>query len=164
MPTNRRRRRPGRRLDVETLTPEMLRALASGGSFFRDETTEDVRAAWEQHAEWLLEAWIERHPGSRPFGWYLCVGVPEFGERRALENAMWPPCLDKGRHGIANKFTIPPSQEPEVEYLRRHSQLGDDEEAALARGEGVQRESGYPFGGLDALEERAKEEGLLAED
>ena len=163
MPTNRRRRRPSRRLNVETLTPEMLRALAHGSSFFGQETAEDIRDAWEEHGEWLLEAWVGVHPGSRPFGWYLCIGVPEFGERRLICEMTPEYRRNSSHHGVLNKFTISPMQEPEEAYLRRHGQLSDDEEAALARGEGVQCESGYPYSGLDALEERAKAEGLLAE-
>jgi hypothetical protein len=164
MPTNRRRRRPDRRLEVKVLTSEMLRALVYGLSFFRNETAEDLRAAWEEHGDWLLDAWVERHPGSRPFGWHLCVGVPEFGERRVLD-LRFPVALENCRYyGVLNTHTIAPLQEPEEEYLRRNGQLSDDEEAALARGEGVQCVGGYPFAGLDTLEERAKEMGLLAEE
>jgi hypothetical protein len=144
----------------------MLYTLASGLGLIERYPTEDVRAAWEEHGEWILETWIDHFPGSRPFGWYLAVGVPRFGERRLLEDRMRLPCWreNSSHHGILNIYSIAPAQEPEVEYLRRHGQLSEEEDAALARGEGIQCVSGYPAGAFDVLFERGFGEGSVGGD
>jgi hypothetical protein len=159
-----KRRGRDRRLSVEQLSSEMLMTLVCGRGYFERYSAEDVRAAFEEHGQWILETWIDHFPGSRPFGFYLCAGVPEFGERQVVGDLTQEARETISRYGVLHTFTISPTQEPEVEYLRRHGQLGDDEEAALTRGEGVGDVSGYCSGALDVLLGQAKEEALLAED
>jgi hypothetical protein len=133
MPTNRRRRRPGRRTDVQVLTPDLLRELLHGQGMFGNVEDDAVVDAWEQHGDAILERWIAEWPGTRPFAWWLCdapgerLVVPAFDQSH---RAGW------AKHGVMHTHTIPPIQESEEEFLSRHDLLTPDEAAALDRGEG----------------------------
>jgi hypothetical protein len=77
------------------------------------------------HRARLLPQWIAENPGTRPFAWWRFVGVPKFGERPIVPDAeMTEADLDAWRlHGILHTSTIPPLQEDETAFLRRHGVL-----------------------------------------
>ncbi len=55
----------------------------------------------------IMETWIEHHPGSRPFGWYLSVGVPQFCRRLVQQ---FVPIVREGWlqvHGILHTWHLP---------------------------------------------------------
>ncbi|MCX7428814.1 MAG: hypothetical protein NTW96_24710 [Planctomycetia bacterium] len=110
----------------------------AGGSFA---SIEDLAAAWEIHGERILVEWSESHePGTRPFGWWACEGVPEFGPRTTTPRyeellrqypRVYGPGGDWHHFGILHTNTTPPFQESEAEYLERHCLPSFDERAEL---------------------------------
>jgi hypothetical protein len=169
MPTNRRKRRVERRADLTGLTYDQYRHLAYGSPFFDGYASkEELVAAWREHEAVILPLWQQTYPGTRPFAWWAAEGR----ERRVLTAAevrawareqypdswgQWLPADDatllrgftseyRGRgekFGVLHTHTLPPMQEDEAVYLRRHGLLSRAEEA-LAAGEGHAL-----FGGLD---------------
>lgn len=162
MPTNRRRRSVGRRVDVRALTSELLLSLLAGKGFFGSESDEDVRAAWEEHGEWILEAWIENYPGTRPFAWWMCeakgerLTTPHFDQHCEPHRANWLV------RGVLHTHTLPPLQESEEEYLRREGLLTPEEAEALDRGEGQAANVFGQGGAWDLFMALSREEGILA--
>lgn len=73
MPSIRRRARV-RREDFQELTPDQKRHLLKGRAFFNDgfKDLESFSLAWSIHGPGLLPEFIEKHPGSRPFAWWIC--------------------------------------------------------------------------------------------
>ena len=133
MPTNRTRRRQERRSGLR-LDPDILRELlVAGGSYFCDETAisnDELRAIWIEHRDEILAIWRDEHgAGSRPFAWWLFEAIPKFGERRVLPGSE---CLIEHRDGWTKRGVLhtnltPPGQETEIEFLRRHALLDEDE-------------------------------------
>lgn len=74
-----------RRIEME-LTPAQRSQLATGwvrpgmggGDHFT--TREEFAAAWAEHGPKILADWIAKHPGTRPFGWWLV----EHGHERPI--------------------------------------------------------------------------------
>jgi hypothetical protein len=131
-----RRRRP----DLAELTRDQEYHLTRG-SFFFDGIPDraDFEAAWEEHGERLLAEWVEEHPGTRPFAWWLL----DHGEERPVtadgpNAAGWEAAAraeaKRHRFGFLHTDFIPALQEPEEDYLRRLGLLSANEEAALAAG------------------------------
>jgi hypothetical protein len=95
-------------------------------------TREEFDALWESHGEELTREWIEAHPGTRPFGWWLARGEerPVVAEGPVARSAKFAHTFgffheEAGfnRHGV---------QEPQASYLRRHGLLSAAEIRALA--------------------------------
>jgi len=133
MPTNRHRRRPERRETFQGLTDEVLRALQHGRAFLQQPSIDVLRAAWEEHGAAITAEWIAKEPGTRPFGWWLFVGVPKYGERRTTQ--WWKPAHEEYRanhckYGILDTHYFPRCQEHERDYLRRNGEISDEEFAA----------------------------------
>jgi hypothetical protein len=159
MPTKRQRRPQARRLIdlpgdlVEYLTLGQYNGNGGGafdtfqiaggvlrGNFAR------IRELWSDHGEAILEEWIDEHPGSRPFAWWVCVApAPRlvlYGAELTLananhkafgENEVWRrhfgipafiPCRPRDFDGW-------PSVESQASYLDRHHLLAAEERAAL---------------------------------
>lgn len=125
-----------RRADIVELTIFQKFELLHGSGIFGDEMdAETYAAAWREHREQLLADWIAEHPGTRPHAWWVVEGVPRYGERRLTEfgRRTIPGHRDGWlTRGIINHTTIPPMQEPEDEYLRRHGLLTPAEVALLS--------------------------------
>jgi hypothetical protein len=98
-------------------------------------------AAWDCHGERLLAEWIEKHPGSRPWPWWIF----EHCQERPIANPMRPDVeaglRDRARFGylhttILHGHGAPPGvmlplQEPEVDYLDRNDLLTPREREVL---------------------------------
>jgi hypothetical protein len=131
MPTKRRHRLAPMRQDFWDLDANLEYELLTGRALipacgFASE--EDMRAAWDQHRDRLLAEWIKEKPCSRPFGWWKFEGVPRHGERPIIcerFEAKYKPNWEK--HGILHTNTVPPIQEPERDFLRRHGELAEEE-------------------------------------
>lgn len=130
MPTNRRTRKYRRRTSGECLTPDVEAELLHGRPWLSGEGVDDLdilRHAWETHRAEVLAKWASEHPaGTRPFGFWLFEAVPQYGERPTTPrwNEFCEPYRERWlKHGILHTNTFPPSQEPEVDFLRRHGLL-----------------------------------------
>src|SRR5262245_16123337 len=131
MPTNRRRRRLERRIDLAEIDFHKCRHLTYGQPLMPANGYADMDSlatAWNLFADDILAAWIERFPGFRPFAWWAAVGVPEFGERlcrpdHGCDLAEWRQREFRFHFGILHTHTIAPIQEEEETYLRRHRLL-----------------------------------------
>jgi hypothetical protein len=134
MPTNRHLRRPERRETFVGLTDEVRRCLEHGRCYFMPYPSIDVlREAWQHYGETITAEWIAEQPGTRPFGWWLFVGVPKYGERRTTQ--WWKPMHEEFRaahctYGILDTHYFPRCQEAERDYLRRNGEITDEEFAA----------------------------------
>jgi|SRR5580704_7109362 hypothetical protein len=131
-----RRRRP----DLETLDPtqesHLLYGWAFGHGFIGDRDT--FSTAWELHRDRLLPAFVEAHPGQRPFAFWLV----DRGEERpvlpgqtisaeAEERARWG--CNGEKFGFLHTDFWPAYQELETDCLRRLGLMSRDEEAAWAK-------------------------------
>src|SRR5262245_53544521 len=88
MPTNRKRRRLDRRQQIHELDDSLRRHLVYGSDFFPDTGFQDMgvfRFWWQSLRDVVMSAWIEQCPCTRPFAWWLFVGVPRHGERRVVD-------------------------------------------------------------------------------
>src|SRR5262249_43497698 len=131
--------------DLAELSPFQRRHLEQGHPLVPGEgygRREDFEAAWRLHGEGLLEEWIEAHPGTRPFAWWLL----DHGKERPVV-APWAtteevrrPRAEPGRFhflhtevysGRRPDGRLQPLQEPEDEYLERLGLLGEDELAQV---------------------------------
>ena len=129
-----------RRRSTEQLTIGIRHELLHGKSLIHSFEDEGVlRRAWELHQDEICREFRERHPLDRcpgyvrPFGEWLFEIVPDYGERRVVASRFkqehrpgWV------RHGILHTHTIPPIQETEVEFLRRHDLLNAEEKRFFA--------------------------------
>jgi hypothetical protein len=164
MPTNRRyvgRRRVG--ADFAVLTPWQRWALTSAcpvrGALLSGWPADDPeiwREAWEAHGPDLLEEYIAKSPGRRPWPWWVFT----HGQERPIVNPV-PPAVEaqfradnvifgylhssiEHGHG-ANGRGLVPWQEHQTDYLERHglltvaelealeadNDLGDDDEGSF---------------------------------
>jgi hypothetical protein len=127
MPTNRKRRTHGQREAYRGLTDEIERSLMYGRGYLQQPSLDVLKAAWREHGDEILAAWIEDHPpGTRPFGWWLFVGVPKYGERKTTrawlrEHEAYR--KDHQKYNILDTHYWPPCQEPEHRYLFRHGEI-----------------------------------------
>jgi hypothetical protein len=115
--------------------------LTRGYSFFGRLPAEDLVRAWAVHGRDITEHWIQEHPGTRPYGWWLCVGIPKYGERPIVK-AVVSGEIEKP-HGFRHTDIyggpdFEPYQEPEEEFLERHGVLTKDEKRALAESDSAQ--------------------------
>jgi hypothetical protein len=94
----------------------------------------DDRQKWREHGPALLAAWIEEHPGRRPWAWWA-FDVPSgawrehvggAGEQSAITS---PDCV---RSFYACDPTDPPRVESEQAFLRRLDLLLPGEEERIA--------------------------------
>lgn len=135
MPTNRRRIVQSRRLNVARLDYCREYHLLRGRPMIEGYATRDeLESAWAIHGEALLAEWIEQHPGTRPFAWWLC----DHGHERPVIDSR--PCAQQfadamrregGKFEYLHTHTIPPLQEDEAAYLARHGLLTAAERRAL---------------------------------
>jgi hypothetical protein len=133
MPTNKRWRRAARRTDVSELTSDQRRHLEHGNSFFGGfgGDLDAFSRAWEQHSAELLESFIDRFPGRRPFAWWLL----EHRKERPILRTDIDPAIMRSRPGafgflhtaIHDGTGRNHLQEPEYKYLKRHGLLSDNE-------------------------------------
>ena len=121
------------------------------------ETSAAMAAVWEANEDQILDRWRAENPsGTRPFCWWLFVGVPTHGER--LTTKHWTTEHEANRqnwtsHGILHVNTWPPMQEPEYVFLYRHGLIDytEHEEAAACWRERCQAfGSLLTSGGFDA--------------
>jgi hypothetical protein len=137
------RRAPRRRQQVSDLTQDQRYHLETGmfyqGGFGAD--LERFTAAWEEHGEQILAEFIDRHPGRRPFAWWL---LEHKQERPMIDRSVPAHRVEALRRadGRGNPFgflhtrcyggpAFGPLQEPEEDYLRRKGLLTSEERAAL---------------------------------
>jgi hypothetical protein len=114
------------------LSPEAVEHLQWGSVMFDANfhlTVLEGRALWKKHgADLLLESWIDRYPGSRPWGWWL-QALETTGPRRQLRDG--PRALSAPTwFGTPGLFAdVPPEGlfESETHYLMRHRLLGETE-------------------------------------
>lgn len=105
-----------------------------------------IRDLWGDHGEAILDEWIDEHPGSRPFAWWVCVApAPRlvlYGAELTLASAR--PAHFAGNEIWRRHFGIPafvscrprafagrPRVEPEAAYLDSRGLLAAEERAAL---------------------------------
>lgn len=138
MPTNRHLRRPERREMFRGLTDEIRYCLETGLCYLTHEqpSIDALRDAWEAHGAAITAEWIAKEPGTRPFAWWLFVGVPKYGERRTTP--WWKPMHEENRaahckFGILQTNYFPRCQELERDYLRRNGEISDEEFAESER-------------------------------
>lgn len=125
------RKGPHLRPDVAELSDDQLFELLHGCGLLspflgRRDLLQD---AWEAHGDRLTREWIADHPGSRPFCWYVFVGVPTWGERQTTRffQPLAPYRENWLTWGILHTHLVPPAQEGEDEYLARVGQLTKQE-------------------------------------
>jgi hypothetical protein len=134
MPRLRRRARI-RKPDLSDLSKDQRYHLEHGMSWFGgfEDNLEAFTEAWEIHGEAILAEFIAKHPGRRPFAWWL------------LEHKKERPLLDGytreefreyrfGGHRFGFLHTngwIPPVQEDEIAYLDRLNLLTPQEREIL---------------------------------
>lgn len=136
MPTNRRIRRHDRHETFRGLTDEVRRCLEHGRGYLEQPSIDVLREAWQHYGEEITAEWIAKQPGTRPFGWWLFVGVPRHGERRTT--SWWWPMHEENRaahclYGILHTRYLPRCQELERDYLRRNGEISDEEYAESER-------------------------------
>jgi hypothetical protein len=113
MPTNRRRRRQGRRSEPLTLAARVFLETGDVEAAVRAEAAADPfeilllrrqsAAIWAEHGEEFLADWIDDHPGTRPWGWWAyCSPEP----RRRL-GGTGTPAHEVLAHAPACRFGIP---------------------------------------------------------
>jgi hypothetical protein len=132
MPTNRIRRRQGRRPQVEELSIDLERDLLYGFSCLVQEHEEATfEAAWQLHRDYIRAKWrAAKGPGGCPFAeWYFEI-IPKFGERPTTK--WWTPEHEEYRdnflkHGVLHTHTIPPFQQSEHEFLLDHGLIDEEE-------------------------------------
>ena len=129
MPTNRRYTTQPRR--TTSLDPDVVRELfVAGGGYLCDLSNDELRLIWQEHRTYLRQRWRAEHgPGSRCFAEWLFEIIPKHGERLVLPGGK---CLIEHRdgwtkRGVLHTHLLPPGQEPQVEFLRRHGLLDEDE-------------------------------------
>jgi hypothetical protein len=136
------RRAPQRRPAPAELDADLRAELIFGvpllgpGCADRDALAE----AWALHGDTVLRDFVQRHPGQRPFGWWLLdhgkerpinPDVPDAVAARLREQNTYYGYLHSS---VLGKWagTVTWFQEPEAEYLRRHRLLTSKERKALA--------------------------------
>lgn len=144
MPTNRRKRLPRRRSNLDELDFDARYHLENGMPFLPESGfPNDLVAfteAWRRHGEALLEEFLDKHPRRRPFAWWFL----EHGQERPIVGTfMTPDGIERLREenrpyafGFLHTAILgdckpdrswTPLQEPEAEYLERLDLLTDDE-------------------------------------
>lgn len=120
MPTNRRYRMCRR---TPAYTPEMILSDAdlrhhveTGRPYFAGfATVEEFADGWEAVRDVVLEDFVSRHPGRRPFAWWLLdhgterplLVDPLYGEPVTREHAL---SYSGVTFGFAHTHTVPPMQ------------------------------------------------------
>lgn len=92
MPRLRRKGPQRRRGTYETLSGNQEYQLGTGRALIPTDhftTEDDMRVAWELHRDRLLPEFIHKHPGRRPFAWWLF----DHGEERPIV-VDWPEWTD----------------------------------------------------------------------
>ncbi|MGC8541874.1 MAG: hypothetical protein ACP5QA_14780 [Phycisphaerae bacterium] len=137
MPTNRRyRSRRSRAVGIEDCRLFFEWDLDIAGAFSVCGGPVDMvraREAWQRFRVEILAAWIQKHPGTRPYFWWL-ADAPE--PRRQLCGA--PPEDAPLFWGMPSLLAPPqlddtPGFECQAAYLGRHGLLDDAERSALSR-------------------------------
>ena len=92
---------------------------------------EVLRPVWEQHRDEIMTAWIEEHPGRRPYGWWYGGDAPE--PRRVLQHGPTTTCAVRCRAwGVAPlQPDIRCTIESQATFLRRVRLLSRAEAARL---------------------------------
>ena len=138
--TERTRKPPRRRDGPGGLTAEIVEHLLEGNCLFDPRVYLDEREAvalWIEHSDDLLPPYILRHPGERPWAWWL-LAVREHGPRRQLKSgprALNPPVW----FGVPSMWTAPPPpdmHETQRSYLQRQGLLEHDEQRLLTATDG----------------------------
>jgi len=124
--TERIRKPPRRRTAPDGLTPEIIECLLHGSCLFAPVVLDnaEARILWRDHEQALLPDWILRHPGNRPFAWWLAA-VLEHGPRRQVKPGPRP-LSQPTWFGIAALWEAPPPDdmhETQRTYLQRHGLL-----------------------------------------
>jgi hypothetical protein len=132
-----RYRGPRRRQNQSvTLTSEVRRQLETGRPMFSCTPPlgdDQLAEAWERWGGTILAEFVERHPGRRPFAWWLFEGVPAYGERPVVDHSIPARALEQMRiRGVLHTWAYPPIQEEEPEFLAR---VGEVSKKELARWE-----------------------------
>jgi hypothetical protein len=139
MVTNRRRRSQRRRADLERINLDRFRHLTLGNHWFGGcRTKEELVSTWHRHRDLILPAFVETFPGYRPFGEWLAVLIPKYGERQLVDvdQERAQACRETWHFGALHTHFLPALQEREETYLRHHGLLTAEEKKALAAGEG----------------------------
>lgn len=111
---------------------------------------------WARYGAALLEAWIETHPGCRPFAWWVCTASEPRRVLRGIELRAGGPALEdrwwRPRFGVPfflqarpAGFTGYPAIESEAAYLDRLGLLLADAERARVPAEGWEPTAINPF-------------------
>lgn len=137
--TERTRRPPRRRDGPNGLTSEIIEHLLHGGCLFAEFVLDEREAValWLEHSDDLLPPFVLRHPGERPWAWWL-LAVREHGPRRQLKSG--PRALAEPTwFGISPTWSAPPPcdmHETQQSYLQRHGLLTEDEQRLLTATDG----------------------------
>ena len=143
MPTTRKRRARGRRREVPAEVLSYFKDDPSAPSFLYFMTDAELRGAWNQAKDEILEEWVREYPGSRPRAWWKYES-PEPRRRvggvgqAAFEVSAYVEQYERGvpdhwvtradfLSGIVVDPKNPPSFESEAHYLRRLGLLQADE-------------------------------------
>jgi hypothetical protein len=128
--TERIRRPPRRRSGPGGLSPEHVEHLLFGGCLFAEFVLDEREAValWLEHGPDLLQPFVLRHPGCRPWAWWL-LAVKEHGPRKQLRDgprALNPPVW----FGVPSMWTAPPPPdmfESQATFLQRLNLLESQE-------------------------------------
>lgn len=90
------------------------------------QTRDEFEDAWSDFGDQLTEEWIAKHPGTRPFAWWLCGDHQR--EVIADDPTMIAATLnEKFCHTFgflhSEAGNLYPVQEPQADYLARHGLL-----------------------------------------
>lgn len=141
-------------------------AVGLSGYLTRYRTREEFAAAWEQYREELLPEFIAKHPGHRPFAWWLL----DHGKERPMnaDGIAWTAkhgdylrysCRFTETFGFLHKDQW---QVDETDYLREQGLLIDGEAAAIERNQAAEAERRRLWD-AGAAERRAKVSWMYAD-
>ena len=129
-PKIRRRRLPALAAEMILENPNLRYHLEAGTSiidFSGFKTRERFAEAWELTRETIMCDYVAKHPGRRPFAWWLCDHkqerpiIPQMlgGEPLTRERLLSWDSRHKEYFGFVHTRTYPAFQEYEEDYLER---------------------------------------------
>ncbi len=133
-PRRRRRQQAAERL--AELSKDQVRDLATGRPFFGGfHTREEFEDMWAAVGDELLAEWLDRHPGLRPFGWWVCEHKRERPVVHEITGNGVARLRAESRFGFLHSSIwlggLTPLQMDETDYLQSLGLLSDEELARI---------------------------------